>query len=39
MINSNLGHNILHRLETVHPWRTDGRQPWQQLDHYSSMVD
>jgi len=33
MINSNLG-PILHRLATVRPWRTDERQPWQQLDRY-----
>jgi len=37
VINSNLG-PILHRLATLHPWRTDrhtdGRQPWQ----YSSTV-
>jgi len=33
MINSNIG-RILHRLATVHPWRRNGRQPWQQLDRY-----
>jgi len=37
VINGNLDF-ILHRLATVHPWqtdeRTDGRQPWQQLDRY-----
>jgi len=34
MINSNLGF-ILHRLVTVHPWRTDEQtngQSWQQFD-------
>jgi len=41
MINSNLD-AILHSLATIHSWqtgrqtdgRTDGRQPWQQLDRY-----
>jgi len=43
VINSNLG-PILHRLATIHSWRTsDGqtdrrRQSWQQLDHYWSTV-
>jgi len=41
IINSHLC-PILHRLATVHSWRTDrrtdGRQPWQQLDRYLSTV-
>jgi len=31
VINSNLDF-ILHRLATVHPWQTDGRQPRQRAD-------
>jgi len=37
MIISNLG-SILQHLATVHPWQTDGRQHWQQLDRYWSTV-